>query len=80
MRHWLGEGKVVQVGITVCCLVAFVLFGYDQGVFSGILQNEDWNRQFNLGPHPSDTKIGIIVSSYNLGCLVGCFGGCLLYF
>ncbi|KAL3956080.1 hypothetical protein ACCO45_008926 [Purpureocillium lilacinum] len=69
MRTWLGRGRSLQVGITTCCLVAFVLFGYDQGVFSGILQNADWLDQFG---HPSDTKTGIIVSCYNLGCLTGC--------
>lgn len=71
MHSWLGRGKKLQAGITFCCLVAFVLFGYDQGVFSGILQNDDWLNRFN---HPSDTETGIIVSSYNLGCLLGCVG------
>ncbi|OIW23552.1 general substrate transporter [Coniochaeta ligniaria NRRL 30616] len=65
----LGRGKSVQAGVTACCLVAFVLFGYDQGVFGGILQNEDWQSQFS---HPNDTETGIIVSCYNLGCLAGC--------
>jgi predicted MFS family arabinose efflux permease len=69
MRNWFGRGKPLQFAITVCCLCAFVLFGYDQGVFSGILQNENWLQQFN---HPSDSTTGIIVSCYNLGCLVGC--------
>lgn len=54
--------------VAVCLLSHF--FGYDQGVFSGILQNEDWLNQFG---HPNDTKTGIIVASYNLGCLLGCF-------
>lgn len=49
--------------------MAFVLFGYEQGVFGGILENQDWLDQFN---HPSDTETGIIVSCYNLGCLGGC--------
>ncbi|KAJ0110215.1 hypothetical protein J7T55_000647 [Diaporthe amygdali] len=48
---------------------AFILFGYEQGVFGPILQNEDWLDQFD---HPSDSKTGIIVSCYNLGCLMGC--------
>jgi hypothetical protein len=69
MKTWLSRGKGVRVGITICCLIAFVLFGYDQGVFGGILQNEDWLNQFD---HPSDSKTGIIVSCYNLGCLTGC--------
>lgn len=71
MHSWLGTGKSLQAGITTCCLVAFILFGYDQGVFSGLLQNEDWKAQFG---DPDSTKTGIIVSSYNLRCLTGCIG------
>ncbi|VUC29963.1 unnamed protein product [Clonostachys rosea] len=56
MRSWLGRGKSIQLGVTTCCLLAFVLFGYEQGMFD----------------HPSDSQTGIIVSSYNLGCLFGC--------
>ncbi|KAH7324589.1 general substrate transporter [Stachybotrys elegans] len=63
------RGKKLQAGITLCCLSAFILFGYEQGVFGPIIENEDWLDQFN---HPSDTHTGIIVSSYNLGCLLGC--------
>lgn len=69
MFFTLGRGKSLQVGVTICCLIAFVLFGYDQGVFGGILQMEDWLDQFG---HPSDSETGIIVSCYNLGCLTGC--------
>ncbi|KAJ0162902.1 Sugar transporter STL1 [Colletotrichum tanaceti] len=69
MLFSLGRGKSLQFGVTTCCLIAFVLFGYDQGVFGGILQMEDWLDQFN---HPSDSETGIIVSCYNLGCLFGC--------
>src|SRR4051794_29882830 len=69
MRTWFGRGKSLQHAITSACLMAFVLFGYDQGVFGGILQNTDWLNQFH---HPSDSKTGIIVSCYNLGCLTGC--------
>jgi MFS family permease len=70
MRTWFGRGKKLQRAVTSCCLCAFVLYGYDQGVFGGILENEDWLQQFG---HPGDTLTGFIVSSYNLGCLVGCF-------
>ncbi|CZR50391.1 probable transporter (major facilitator superfamily) [Phialocephala subalpina] len=70
MHSWFGRGRSLQVAVSGCCLLAFTLFGYDQGVFGGILQNADWLNQFG---HPSDTKTGIIVASYNLGCLLGCF-------
>ena len=69
MRTWYGRGRSLQVAVTSCCLVAFVLFGYDQGVFSGIIGNEDWRKQFG---YPNDSEEGIIVSCYNLGCLLGC--------
>ncbi|KAJ5465179.1 general substrate transporter [Penicillium daleae] len=69
MRTWYGRGKSLQAAVTACCLVAFILFGYDQGVFSGIVTNDDWRTQFN---YPNDSEEGIIVSCYNLGCLLGC--------
>ncbi|RMJ14719.1 hypothetical protein CDV36_005610 [Fusarium kuroshium] len=60
-------GKSLQFGITVCCLAAFILFGYEQGVFGPILQNQDWLELFN---RPSDSQTGIIVACYNLGCMI----------
>ena len=64
-----GRGLPLQLAITVCCEMAFILFGYDQGVFSGIVGNSDFLDTVN---HPSPGKLGIIVSIYNLGCLTGC--------
>ncbi|KAI7539529.1 putative Myo-inositol transporter 1 [Hortaea werneckii] len=68
-----GRGFKLQVAIVVACQMAFILFGYDQGVFSGIVGNEDWLDTFN---HPSSGLEGIIVSIYNLGA----FSGCILAF
>ncbi|KAF2089549.1 general substrate transporter [Saccharata proteae CBS 121410] len=64
-----GRGWKLQLAITAACSMAFVLFGYDQGVFSGIVGNEDFLEIVN---HPNDTILGIIVSTYNLGCFTGC--------
>lgn len=63
----------MRQGIATVCLAAFLFFGYDQGVFSGILQMEDWLELFN---YPDDTETGALVSSYCLGAL----GGCILNF
>ncbi|KAK4494624.1 hypothetical protein PRZ48_013980 [Zasmidium cellare] len=71
--NWYGRGTKLQVAITVACQLAFVLFGYDQGVFSGIVGNEDWLNTFG---HPGSGLEGIIVSIYNLGA----FSGCILTF
>ncbi|KAF2755346.1 general substrate transporter [Pseudovirgaria hyperparasitica] len=64
-----GRGFKLRAAITVACQMAFVLFGYDQGVFSGIVGNESFRAQFN---HPNPSLEGIIVSIYNLGCFTGC--------
>ncbi|KAF9045772.1 general substrate transporter [Hymenopellis radicata] len=69
MQPWFGRGKPLQLAISAVCSFAFVLFGYDQGVFSGIIGNEDF---LNIVDHPNDSLLGIIVSSYNLGCFFGC--------
>lgn len=47
--NWFGRGFRLRTAITVACQLAFVLFGYDQGVFSGIVGNQNWLDQFG---HP----------------------------
>ncbi|PGH23700.1 hypothetical protein AJ80_02306 [Polytolypa hystricis UAMH7299] len=71
--NMFGRGFTLQLAITVACEMAFILFGYDQGVFSGIVGNKDFLGVMN---HPNDSLMGIIVSIYNLGC----FSGCVLNF
>lgn len=66
-------GRPTRWAITFACQLAFILFGYDQGVFSGIIGNEHFLR---LMGEPNDTLTGLIVSIYNLGC----FSGCILNF
>ncbi|KAF2675812.1 putative Myo-inositol transporter 1 [Lentithecium fluviatile CBS 122367] len=67
--NWYGRGFKLRVAITIACQMAFVLFGYDQGVFGGIVGNPDFLDTFD---HPSPALEGIIVSIYNLGCFTGC--------
>ncbi|ESK89756.1 hexose carrier protein [Moniliophthora roreri MCA 2997] len=69
MFNWFRRGRPLQLAISATCSAAFILFGYDQGVFSGIIGNQDFLDTFG---HPNDTRMGIIVSSYNLGCFAGC--------
>lgn len=64
-----GRGRRLQASIFVTCACAFVLFGYDQGVFSGIVNNPDWLQVFG---NPSSGLEGIIVAIYNLGAFAGC--------
>lgn len=62
-------GRPTRWAITFACQLAFVLFGYDQGVFSGIIGNQHFLK---IVDHPNDTITGLIVSIYNLGCFTGC--------
>ncbi|KAH1552958.1 hypothetical protein KXX57_007324 [Aspergillus fumigatus] len=64
-----GTGFTLQAAVWAACGMAFILFGYDQGVFSGIVENEDFLYTMH---HPGDSLMGIIVSIYNLGCFTGC--------
>ena len=64
-----GRGRPLRWAITLACQLSFILFGYDQGVFSGIVGNDHFLDTFG---HPNDSLTGIIVSIYNLGCFTGC--------
>ncbi|OJJ39405.1 hypothetical protein ASPWEDRAFT_25241 [Aspergillus wentii DTO 134E9] len=63
-----GRGLGLRMAILFTCQFAFIFFGYDQGVFSGIVGNEDFLKVMG---HPSPGILGIIVSIYNLGCFSG---------
>lgn len=62
------QGKALQYRITAACGAGFLLFGYDQGVFGGLLDNEPFLRTFGF---PSATMQGQIVATYDIGCIIG---------
>lgn len=64
------RGNKLVGAITVCCGMAFLLFGYDQGVMGGFVGYSENNfaQVFN---NPDATLTGIIVSIYEIGCLAG---------
>lgn len=62
------QGKSLTAGITATCGMSFMLFGWDQGVFDGILNDATFDKQFN---HPNPTVQGQIVSTYDIGCIIG---------
>ncbi|PYH74803.1 sugar transporter-like protein [Aspergillus vadensis CBS 113365] len=63
-----GRGLSLRLAIMFTCQAAFALFGYNQAVFSGIINNADF---LAIVHHPTTAVMGIIVSIYNLGCLLG---------
>lgn len=62
------QNKRFQFSITAACGAGFLLFGYDQGVFGGLLDNEPFLRTFGF---PDATIQGQIVASYDIGCIIG---------
>jgi sugar porter (SP) family MFS transporter len=62
------RGRQLTLGITIACGTGFFLFGYDQGVFGGILNNAEFLTTFN---NPNPTIQAQIVSSYYLGAVFG---------
>ncbi|KAK9458417.1 general substrate transporter [Dipodascopsis uninucleata] len=65
-----GSGKRLNwfLSFAACTVLAF--YGYDQGVFGGVIIGEPFLKQFN---YPNDNVISTMTSVYNLGC----FGGSL---
>ncbi|KAK3180004.1 sugar transporter-like protein [Lecanicillium sp. MT-2017a] len=78
------EGRKLRLAITVTSIVGFSLFGYDQGLMSGIISGKQFTQEFPSADIPEgSTKAysrhvsvvrGAITSCYELGCL----GGALL--
>ncbi|KAI7700425.1 hypothetical protein KC353_g15892, partial [Hortaea werneckii] len=49
----------------------FLLFGYDQGLFGGILAGKRFTTM--LG-NPSPTETGLVTGVYDIGCAIGAVG------
>jgi hypothetical protein len=47
------------------------LFGYDQGVFSGVVISEDYLTVHNLLGDEKTSLLSIITSIYAIGCFLG---------
>lgn len=62
------QGKALFNASTMLAATGFLLFGYDQGVMSGILPNSHFQ---NLMGHPSSAVIGATVALYEIGCMFG---------
>ena len=58
------EGGWLIAAITSVCSSGFLLFGYDQGVMSGVVISKYWLAQMD---HPSSLMIGTMtVSNSNI--------------
>ena len=60
-------GNILIGFITALSSIAFLLFGYDNGVLANLIDNADFLAQFN----PSKNMLGNIVSFLSLGAAIG---------
>jgi sugar porter (SP) family MFS transporter len=77
-------GQRLRLAITITSVTGFSLFGYDQGLMSGIISGDQFTKEFPSANIPEDASKsysrhvsvirGAITSCYELGCL----GGALL--
>ncbi|RHZ70339.1 hypothetical protein CDV55_108421 [Aspergillus turcosus] len=65
--NWL-RGPVLLTAITTVCSSAFLLFGYDQGVMSGVVISPYWLRQMG---NPSTIMVSTITALYDVGAVFG---------
>ncbi|KAK4636107.1 MFS-type transporter oryC [Fulvia fulva] len=72
---WLTFWDTGRRTLTVACGTDMTLFGYDQGVFGGVVVTDDFLDTLNLRNNSS--LLGTVTAIYNIGCF---FGAILAYF
>ncbi len=65
------NGNLLVAAITSVCASGFLLFGYDQGVMSGVVISEDWLKTMN---DPDALMVGTITALYDVGAIFGALG------
>jgi MFS family permease len=63
-------GRSLGLLISTIATTGFLLFGYDQGVMSGIISADPFNNYF---PDTKDDSVyqGFVTAIYEVGCLLG---------
>ncbi|PYI04463.1 hexose carrier protein [Aspergillus sclerotiicarbonarius CBS 121057] len=64
------SGNLLMRAVTSCATMGFLLFGYDQGVMSGIIDAKPFNDVFTATKDNS-TMQGTVTAIYEIGCLFG---------
>jgi MFS family permease len=71
MTFYAGlNGRRLGLLISTIATTGFLLFGYDQGVMSGIISADPFNAYF---PETKDNSVyqGFVTAIYEIGCLIG---------
>ncbi|KAI9269180.1 general substrate transporter [Phascolomyces articulosus] len=67
------KGKALFNASTAMAGVGFLLFGYDQGVMSGVVANQNFKEYMGMGTPETynSALLGAIVALYEIGCMAG---------
>jgi MFS family permease len=71
VRTYAGlNGRPLGLLISTIATTGFLLFGYDQGVMSGIISADTFNNYF---PSTKSNSVyqGFVTAIYEIGCLIG---------
>ncbi|KAF3009495.1 hypothetical protein E8E13_003424 [Curvularia kusanoi] len=74
--YWGLTGTWLTVWVTVACATDMTLFGYDQGVFGGVVVTPDFLDQLNLNNNAS--LISTVTAIYDIGCFFGAISVCAI--
>jgi MFS family permease len=69
-------GTWLTVWVTVACATDMTLFGYDQGVFGGVIVTQDFLDQLDLNGRTS--LISTVTAIYDIGCFFGAILVCAI--
>ncbi|TLS26656.1 hypothetical protein PpBr36_04035 [Pyricularia pennisetigena] len=64
------SGRPLATAVSTVATTGFLLFGYDQGVMSGIISAPAFNKFFPETDH-NPTMQGFVTAIYEIGCLLG---------
>ncbi|RHZ43103.1 uncharacterized protein CDV56_100780 [Aspergillus thermomutatus] len=64
------SGNLLMRAVTTAATMGFLLFGYDQGVMSGIIDAQPFNDVFTA-TRGNSTMQGTVTAIYEIGCLAG---------
>ncbi|GAB1734582.1 hypothetical protein NU195Hw_Modified_627t1 [Hortaea werneckii] len=67
-RRFFKSSRALHLAISVAAGTVMTLFGYEQGVFGGIIVGDDFLEYFH---NPSPAMQGFVTSVYDLGCFAG---------
>ncbi|KAL3450525.1 general substrate transporter [Aspergillus insuetus] len=70
-KYWGLKGRWLTFWITVACAADMALFGYDQGVFGGVIVTEDFLSTFYLKGPEHTSLLGTVTAIYDVGCFFG---------